>query len=345
MKIRNVLWVGICLTFCATAQGSEEIRFGNGDSDTAIRMPVEFGDSRDPVEVVPRVIPRIINMLDFLVPPQSTDSEKQFYLEGYMECLQVPGSGCFVGGMSRYSRGGFQKQIKVAPDENGNIRFTSSKARTGLVAHPCEYHETRNEYDEYGQPVTILYLRAETMDWVQNKKYRAYYDGLGEPLFEWGRSNAVVGKMYVQDPGFEVAYECDNTVKTNPIMPAGYIVRVYSLEGDLDEVNRRMGSIGPVEPKWVGMAHEMGQKAELLVIEGYWGWTPNSPGSEPWRWTYRELYMYLKGVGWVSWRWQEHEGGDLHKPFMTHQLGNLDTIVWEMPGEFIRNVELCEPLN
>ncbi len=124
-----------------------------------------------------------------------------------------------------------------------------------------------------------------------------------------------------------------------------YVVHVFNLEGDLEEVNRRMGNMGPVIPEWVGMAHEMGQKAELLVVEGLWGWTKDSPGPEHWRWVHRELYMYLKGVGWVSWRWQEHEDGDLSKPFITEKMGNMDRIVWERPGEFVRNVELCEPVN
>lgn len=334
MKILNVLWTATFLTFCATAQDNELPTARDG-------APVRFGEE---MEVVPRVAPRTVNMLEFMVPSQSVNSERQFHLEGYMQCLGVPGSGCFLGGEPFYARGSFQKQTVSAPDGSGNIRFVSSKAKTGLLAHPCEYHETRNEFDESGRPITILYLREEMMDWVRNKQYRAYYDGLGEPLFEWGRSRAVVGKMYMQDPGFEIGRECDGPVKTTKISPAGYIVRVYSLEGDLEEVNRRMGSMGPVEPKWVGMAHEMGQKAELLVVEGYWGWTPDSPGVEPWRWRQRELYMYLKGVGWVSWRWQEHEDGDLYKPFRTEKLGNLDTIVWEKPGEFIRNVELCEDI-
>lgn len=337
MSFLKIFWIVFFATFCATAQ---DVRLGDGvDPAPRIERATSGWESE---AIPPRTPERTVNMLEFMIPPQAANAERQFYLEGSMECLGVPGSGCFLGGEPRYARGNFQKQTLTSSDEKGNVRFSSSKGRRGLLAYPCEYHETREEFDEYGRPVTILYLRAEMMDWVENRKYRAYYDGLGEPLFEWGRSRAVVGKAYTQDMGVEIRHECGNVVTTVPVPLQNYVVHVYNLEGDLEEVNRRMGNMGPVIPEWVGMAHEMGQKAELLVVEGLWGWTKDSPGPEPWRWVYRELYMYLKGVGWVSWRWQEHEDGDLSKPFITEKMGNMDTIVWEKPGEFVRNAELCE---
>lgn len=312
-------------------------------------FPVNCQSAAFDVDPEPKGNPKpqkIYNMFEYMVPPQKASDAKQFYLEGYMQCLGIPGSDCVKNGEALYSRNGYEKQTVSDPDENGNLRFTTSKARTGLLGHPCEYYVTREGFDEDDQPITFMYVYAEMMDWVDNKKYRAYYDGLGEPMFEMARSRVKNGVAYLQTPSVGTDYFCNGASNTYPLMDTVYVPYFFSFTRDtIDDVNRQMGSMGPVEPKWVDMALAMGQtKAELMVVQGQWGYTGAAPGKEGSRWVYRELYMYLKGVGWVSWRWQEHQDGDLQRDFVTHKLGNLDTIVWEAPGEAIRNVELCETI-
>lgn len=295
----------------------------------------------------PRVRPgKVIDMLSFMVPRQKWGDERQFHLEGYMECLGVEGSDCAKNGESRHARGSFQKQHLMEPDSQGNTRFTTSKARTGSLGHPCEYYEIRESFDADGNPVQKLFVYAEMMDWVWNKQYRAYFDGMNEPLFEIARSNAIEGRYYLQNPGSGTDYFCNDQSVTYPLTDQVYVAYSYKLSRDtISEVNRRLGSMGSIEPKWIEMAEAMGEvEPELLVIQSYWGYVGVSPGKEGWRWYYRELYFYLKGVGWVSWRWQEHINHDLWNDFVTHKQLNMDTIVWEGPEEFVRNVALCEEI-
>jgi hypothetical protein len=238
-------------------------------------------------------------------------------------------------------RGTFGKQTLIDSDENGNLRFSAAKSRNNRLGYPCEYFETRETYDSQNNRVVKLYLRAEMMDWVNNSAYRAYYDGMDDPLFEWARSPAIEGRAYTQNPGAEIRHNCDGSIVTVPIPASVYVPYLVSLEDGIEEINRRLGSLGPIEPKWIDIAKQMGS-GEILVIAGYWGYRGYAPGPEIWKWDHREVYFYIHGPGWVGWRAQEHIDGNPRNDFITHKMGNLDTLVWEKSGEVVRNLDLCE---
>jgi len=298
---------------------------------------------------VPRTPPRNFNMLEYMVPAQKWDDADQYHLEGYMTCAPVPwGDVCTDPQVElAYARSGYGKVYVGLPDEKGNTRFSASKGRTGLLGHPCEYYATREDVGDDGLPITRLYILAETMNWTDNLRYRAYHLPNGEPTFEIGRSKVYNGEFFLQDPKFGIFYYCGAKPPEEyslPI-PGATTVYFYTMEdGNIDELNAKLGNFGPLEPKWLDIAKALGYKrAELMLLVGNWGYTGAAPGPEPWRWYYQELYYYLKGVGWVSWRWQQHIGNDVNAPFQTIKMGNSDTVVRE-GKDAIRNMELCEDI-
>lgn len=292
---------------------------------------------------------KVYNMLDYMIPSQKWDDVDQYHFDGYMACAPVPwGEVCQNEPI--YARGFYEKEYVETDDGDGNKRISACKSVTGLVGHPCEYYETRTERraaDDDEFPLTQLYLTAETLDWGGNQSYRAYHLPDGRPTLEIGRSQVREGEALFQDPKFALYEYCGTQPTHTYLMPIPGMGTVHFFtmeEGKLDELNTKLGNLGPVEPKWLDIARSLGQdKAELMIIVGNWGYAGVPLGPEPWRWRNQELYIYLKGVGWVSWRWQQHIENDLHAPFQTIKTGNVDTIVWE-GADKSRNSALCETI-
>lgn len=246
--------------------------------------------------------PKTVNMLEYLVPDQRTTDAPQFHLEG----------------------SGFEKTAWSTPNEQGDPRFVDTKARGG---YPSGYFVVKTEQDVCGKDIQVVYIEWETMDWDTNQHARGFHDENGYPTLEWGRSNVVPSAWNPQPSSPVRDIFCGAQPDTfDRTSDAGYVVYVYKLD-NLEAVNRALGSMGPVNPAWVDMARLFGRDPEIMVIAGSWG-------------AVRELYFYLKGIGLVSWRWQEHIQSDPTLDYETLHRGDQTSIVWEETP--IRILNLCE---
>lgn len=243
-----------------------------------------------------------VNMLDYLVPDQRTTDALQFHLEG----------------------AGFAKAAWSAPNAQGDPRFVDAKGRGG---YPGGYFVVKTEKDARGQDVQVAYLEWETMDWNANQHARGFHDANGYPTLEWGRSNVVPGAWNPQPASPVTDVFCGAQPDAfSSTSDAGYVATFYQLS-DLASVDAALGSMGPVNPVWVDMAHSLGRTPEIMVIAGSWG-------------AVRELYFYLKGTGLVSWRWQEHIQSNPALGWETLKGGDMTRVVWERTP--IRILDLCE---
>jgi hypothetical protein len=244
-------------------------------------------------------------MLEYLIPDQRAADTVQFHLEG----------------------AGFQKTVWTTPNEQGDPRYVDTKGRGG---YPNGYFVVKTEQDACGNDIQVVYIEWETMDWDTNQHARGFHDEKGYPTLEWGRSNAVQGLRYSQPASPVRDVFCGAQPDTfDHTSDASYVVTFYKLD-NLDAANKALGSMGPVNPAWIEMARALGREPEIMVIAGSWS-------------AVRELYFYLKGVGLVSWRWQEHIQSNPALGYETLSPdGDLTSLVWEDTP--IRLLNLCEKI-
>jgi len=336
-----------CSAFSGTAR-AQDVSSERFEIRESFRQSSEDNAPEPPEERQPRVAPgKTINMLDYLVPTQSWNDPKPFHLTGYSKCFW---GGCVDGGELPYSEGGFTKVYRAADDRSGDVRYVAMKTPT----KPAEYSVVKDilEGDEW---IKKSFLEAEDMAWgLGGWEIRDYHDEIGFPTFEWGRSNAVSGRTYVQNmPWCDWLY-CGAKPDRREFLGgySVYTVQQFDLTGDLAEVVRQLGDrvfdadMEGVLRKWIALAGELGiAEPKLMVISGYW--SPVAFGAKvanPTLWYQREIYSYIKGPGWVGWWWQNHLNRDQNAPFSTMKGGIMHKVVWEDPKNPILALEVCAKL-
>ncbi len=296
----------------------------------------------------PRVVPgKVINMLEYLVPTQTWNDPRPFHLTGYSKCFW---GVCVEHGEPAYSEGGFSKVYRLPNDGSTDTRYVSMKTST----KPVEYSVVKDvlEGDEW---ITKSFLEAEDMAWgLDGWELRDYHDQIGFPTFEWGRSNAISGRPIIQDmPWCDWLY-CGTKPDRREFLGgySVYAVQEFDLAGDLSEVIKQLGDrifdddmVGVLE-KWIALAAELGiTEPKLMVISGYWSpVTFGTTSAAPSLWYQREIYSYIRGLGWVGWWWQNHQNDDQSAPFLTLKGGIMHRVVWEDPKNPILALEVCAKL-
>lgn len=297
----------------------------------------DFIKKETPVKKVPA---KLFDLTEFLVPDLKYSDPLQYHFAGYGRCFYDTPDCRDENGVPIVRRPNFAKIARAENSPEGDTRFIFQKA----PAHPNEYYIVKNELGPDGEPVRIVYIETETMDWTENQYARSYHTDAGYPTFEWGRSNAPVNTFIPQHIGTCTWTYCGSKpdeYEPQPSTPSGYVVRVFDLSKDIEAINKDLAELGPVEPKWLEMARATGKDPQLLVYQGYWNpVTGGVVGNNPALWWNRELYFYVKGLGFVAWRWQEHVDGDKFKPFQTFHEEVVDHIVWE--DEPILPLAICE---
>ncbi|MDO8504800.1 MAG: hypothetical protein Q7S36_03010 [Candidatus Liptonbacteria bacterium] len=282
---------------------------------------------------------KTVDLTQFLVPDLKYSDPLQYHFSGYGRCFRNTPDCRDENGTPILRDGGFAKIAQAENSPEGDTRFIFQKDRR----HPNEYYIVKNELGSDGEPVQIVYIETETMDWPWNQYARTYHREDGYPSFEWGRSNAVVGGLnlqyWIRGKWIFCGAKPDE-YELQGSTPSGYVPRVYDLSKDIEAINRDLAELGPIEPKWLDMAKDTGKDPQLLVYAGYWSPVSQAVGNAPSLWWNRELYFYVKGLGFVGWRWQEHVDGDRFKPFQTLQEGIASAVVWE--DEPILPLAVCE---
>lgn len=284
--------------------------------------------------------PKLVDLTEFLVPDLKYSDPLQYHFTGYGRCFRNTPDCRDANGIPILREGSFTKIARAENSPEGDTRFIFQKAAT----KPNEYYIVKNELDSDGKPIQTIYLETETMDWTGNRAARDYHTDNGYPTFEWGRSNALLNGFNPQNWIRCTWTFCGAKPEEYDFQgstPSGYILRVYDLSKDHETINRDLAELGPIEPKWLDMAKDTGKDPKLLVYAGYWSpVTEGVFGNDPTIWWNRELYFYMKGLGFVAWRWQEHVNGDRLQPFQTLQEGVESTVVWE--DEPILPLAVCE---
>ncbi len=325
---------------------AQTVKAGIATQEFSRQYPDDGDRERFP-RAVPETPVQIINMLDYLVPAQTQDDPKPFHLTGYSKCFW---GECVDRGDLPYSEGGFFKVYRIPDDGSGDIRYVALKA----PFKPAEYSVVKEVFEDR-EWIRKSFLEAEDMSWgLGGWELRDYHDVTGFPTFEWGRSNAISGRAYIQDmPWCDWKY-CGGKPDRREILGGYsiYTVQEFDLTGDLAEVVRQLGDrtfddnmIGVLE-KWIALAGELGiTEPKLMVVSGYWSpVTFGTTSAVPSLWYQREIYSYVKGPGWVGWWWQNHWDHNQRAPFSTMKGGVMTTVLWEDPAKPILAFDVCAKL-
>ncbi len=315
---------------------------GRLNSSCAKQLRFRIDNISADCEPVKKAAPKLVDLTQFLVPDQRYSDALQYHFGGYGSCFRDTPECLDANKVPIRIRNSFWKVARTENSPEGDTRFIFQKA----PSHPNEYFIVKNELDSDGKPVQVVYIEAEAMDWTMNQYARSYHRDDGYPTFEWARSNALANAFNPQNwirCTWTFCGAKPDEYDFQGSTPSGYVPRVYDLSKDMEAINRDLAELGPIEPKWFNMAKDAGKDPQLLVYAGYWSPVGGAVGNDPTLWWNRELYFYLKGIGIIGWRWQEHVDGDRFKPFKTLQEGIGDVLIWE--DEPILPLAVCEKVS